>query len=1682
MTNKITIVLIDDNASSRGPMAEYFREVAGFEVKEFGSGNKALDFLYQHWEEYTAVITDYTLHDSSISGTEVLNRLRKETPYLPVIVISGQDLESLKTLAKGAYATMQKPIALNELSRIIEELAEQETAFQRITEDVKNLLSPMGFEACLTWCLDKKEQKYRAVAWTNEIKKHYRDKVSLNASDSKWQEKFRSGEPRLFSDVNNQNISPGLIFSKPIQEQVWRSMITIPLIHKNRIIGLIDSFNHTPFTFKNNEEKELVFNNLRAFAHQAAQAIRATYLSQNARAISEINQNMGTTHDQQTILDSIVGKALELTGADFGWVYVRDFETDRLTLLSFGGIEKKQIDEERELGEGITGVTAEKGDLVNFPDVILEPYYRPTPGQLVKSEVAVPLKKGHRTIGVLVMKSQFLAHFTEDDIDLLTSLAASATAAIGRAKLTQHLQEISRLSLDETKYVELGKYFLKAVQDLTGADVNFWRLSREEGEGDDFFRSVAQQGNFLGDYLETKLPANPESCVVAHALWSQKPVVLKDIFDTTHKPAFLMREEAKKHEWKSFMAVPFIGQEDEKIGVLSLYGDMQHMFSEQDDGKLIWTFASQAAIAFQQQERMSMMKGLAEIGQNLSVNENETKMFLKKVVTISRNIIRADCTVLYPFDSNRHGFFNRNMVVQDGLRDPIINLTDKPRTSGLAAEINRFEMIVVNNVGKGQIRINPFSSTKHFKNDEKRISELLSEYKPALIKRENIHAFVGVSLMVKEHGVEDHNNRQKVGVIYFNYRYPHQFSNYELKSIQILTQHMATAIHSNWLFEEKQRQTRELEAIHESAIAIVSKPDMKERLQKIVEDATELLKGKGGKLYLRVQRTNEIELVAAKNVAPDVLPIGTKIKFGEGVAWQVMLDKKPIIVGDYAKWPNRIQAFVDLFTSVIEVPLMLGEEAIGVLAVFDGNNKKDKIDGHIKQNIRQFNDNDAKVLQRLAQQAALAIRSSELYLQLETIRKIGLEIIDQGDIKKIANKTLDALKKIIGYDKATIQLIEDVKKKRIIVGKKGFPKKQINEDLLKPVQEDKLTKDIVQNRVPFILSNVADDERWIPVRETENIQSWACVPLMYGSNAVGMLTLDHFQPGYYKAEDKKLLSLFANQVAIAIHNAQLIKGLQHKKQQLERLHKAGIRVSSHPVVSQEDLTEVLIWIAESVKELFKADVATIFPYSFEKNEFLEGVRVGKGVDEVKAPSSTGDASRVVESKQPMYQKARPKRDKSLIIANRVVFATAKIPLLYTNESVGVLYINYFDEHDFEDDEKTLIELFAQQAAIAIKDTNLSILLRGQKLKAYSRRFNPYVAGRPINNPKQFYGRDEVIQSVLDSVHNNHYIIFGERRIGKTSVLHQIKNQLEYISNTDKELHFMPIYINIQGIESAVFFRFLISEISKSRQSSLQKLNMNISKRYTVENFEDDMETLIEHEKRKHPEKEIRIVLLLDEADTFIEYKPSIHERFRAMLQSECGKYLRVVMAGVFIDYVVQSKTSPWYNMMKTLEVLSLEEEEGRRLIIEPVLGYYAYEEDAIQRILMYSDLKPQDIQQLCLYSIDNMLNRIKNREASVKLDSIPDELIVKSEDVEFAFKLLIKEKDGKYREQWKDYSDEEKQILEDAAAGNGIVVITSDDKKFKKQNLYNITIPCNDGNYKLTYLFKHWLQSQKFKQ
>lgn len=71
--------------------------------------------------------------------------------------------------------------------------------------------------------------------------------------------------------------------------------------------------------------------------------------------------------------------------------------------------------------------------------------------------------------------------------------------------------------------------------------------------------------------------------------------------------------------------------------------------------------------------------------------------------------------------------------------------------------------------------------------------------------------------------------------------------------------------------------------------------------------------------------------------------------------------------------------------------------------------------------------------------------------------------------------------------------------------------------------------------------------------------------------------------------------------------------------------------------------------------------------------------------------------------------------------------------------------------------------------------------------------NPYIAGDPIRSEQSFFGREDIfkkVKNVLSNSHNNAVVLYGQRRIGKTSILLQLESQL---------LHdgiFTPVYFDL----------------------------------------------------------------------------------------------------------------------------------------------------------------------------------------------------------------------------------------------------------------------------------------------
>jgi GAF domain-containing protein len=180
---------------------------------------------------------------------------------------------------------------------------------------------------------------------------------------------------------------------------------------------------------------------------------------------------------------------------------------------------------------------------------------------------------------------------------------------------------------------------------------------------------------------------------------------------------------------------------------------------------------------------------------------------------------------------------------------------------------------------------------------------------------------------------------------------------------------------------------------------------------------------------------------------------------------------------------------------------------------------------------------------------------------------------------------------------------------------------------------------------------------------------------------------------------------------ITTHNDSALVG-----EELKKIYDSGIALIS----SKKQINEVLKVIAESVLDVFKADIVTLYQYDQKRDEFM-GFPVTAGrlfqPNFVKRRPAQDDVAYQVVRKGANYY-AENAIDDQLIsrkdfpktkgteehfIFREKVLSSAAILLKQDKEVVGVMFINYRQPEHFSKEKRTLMDIFASYAAIAIKN-------------------------------------------------------------------------------------------------------------------------------------------------------------------------------------------------------------------------------------------------------------------------------------------------------------------------------------------------------------------------------------------
>jgi tetratricopeptide (TPR) repeat protein len=254
-----------------------------------------------------------------------------------------------------------------------------------------------------------------------------------------------------------------------------------------------------------------------------------------------------------------------------------------------------------------------------------------------------------------------------------------------------------------------------------------------------------------------------------------------------------------------------------------------------------------------------------------------------------------------------------------------------------------------------------------------------------------------------------------------------------------------------------------------------------------------------------------------------------------------------------------------------------------------------------------------------------------------------------------------------------------------------------------------------------------------------------------------------------------------------------------------------------------------------------------------------------------------------------------------------------------------------------------------------------------------RRFNPYIAGAPVLDTKMFFGRDQLIERILQTIHNNSLLLYGERRIGKTSLQHHLRRRLLQLDDPNYE--FFPVYVDLQGTPESQFFATLAEDVFHELEPHLGGMQpgegLDPDADYGYRELVADLRRVLKILEKRNS-KQVKLVLLIDEVDELNAYDPRINQRLRSLFMKSFAENLVAVVSGVEIRKQWDQEGSPWYNFFEEIEVPPIGHDDAVELITRPIGGVFKIDQAVIDRIIELTDRKPYHLQRLCVALVNRM--------------------------------------------------------------------------------------------------------------
>lgn len=1267
----LRVLLVDDEAGLREPLAKFLREKHCYAVDTAADGEQAWLQVTKSESLYHVALVDDLLPPGAKEeprpfGIELMRRIKSQAPQTEVIIFTGWGMErALEALRAGAFRYLAKPFNLEELAITVQHAAE----YQRLKGDAREKQTLEQLMETSTAVLSSQDQKEVLDRILQGIQASGFDRARLylladngeslvGRAQVGMDERFVGVKWSAAEDCYMQNILADRrshVFKrehgKPIHSEKFLDKdgvdewACVPLILRGKVIGKLSVDNK-------HSRRPIVAQELTPIALFASQAAATIELSEQKDQLARLFASspngiiaadaLGNVTSFNKQAEDILGyRADEVLGKPVKDLYIDPVEPrnigKRLHLSSNGRVQNYE-----------TFLKSKDGQVIPIRHSCT--WLRDSSDERIGSvgyfEDLRPIQEIERQLEFLLKANNIIMQ-ADNMTDGLQRLAEM---------IVTHLDtSFCRISLLDERNLSL---VVKAAAIARSSEESGWNPGLEE-------RTPIDEWEGLADALEKGVP------IVFRSSGKRSQPILKK----------LSRKLCLKQEIQSVLVIP-LRTRNRAVGFLTL-GELR--CGERDPSSkrrrdLAAAIADQIAVLVDRlrlheiTERRSQLLRSSFEASNTLVSSKNPQQTLKEVVDQTCVAADASWVRLILIDETGQKRNPIDVLAIAGANKEL-DVASVVRPNGLSMQVLRTGIAeVIEDANERRDRISPF---------------MVQEGSAAAL-------CLPLSLQGK-----------RIGVMWIHYDKPRHFSESEIDALQLYVNHAAIAY-------DNAQQVEELEKLSQAAQAMSKVSDLKQTLRTIVEEAIKMFEADFSTIWsynsgigqflpeeLEAVGYSEEELRVFKEIEPQ--PGGwTYTALQEGwvsahdlssLEHTFLMESKREILKQYG------------MASFQAIALRVGDEPIGVLYV------------SYKQP-RAFGEEDRRSLESFAAHAALSLRNAKLLDQVsksKTAARVVAQMTALGNHDATLNSIAKGTKKAVRCD-AVVLYVYDQSTDKLSHPPTMVGVRHMNRAVrYGAVPPDSFVYKMLEPNEPYIVERITEDDLFKDSRfaRDEGIESCAAITLKAAGQKVGMMFVNYRTQHRFTAEELSSIELFANQAAVAIRNAQLHEQIQKRAKALQSLYETG-----KALTSSLDLNEILNRIAEhawhitgcridqisfaSIALIKEATIRLMTTYPPDELAKAHGILGEEGNLQGEISGRIGIIGRAIKTGE-SQRVADVKQDPDYREYYRDIRSELVVPIKIGDEVIGVINVEHPDHNAFDEEDRHALELLAVQASIAIQN-------------------------------------------------------------------------------------------------------------------------------------------------------------------------------------------------------------------------------------------------------------------------------------------------------------------------------------------------------------------------------------------